>query len=109
SMSTEKVNTIWGTYDADPATGLPAMPEGQFWRVKHARDSSYVHLQLRERRRFGSRLLSWTTISKKHKLSEKAVREAAAYIVHCEPDRENKLTRHDLIGDYPPKTIKEEA
>ena len=101
--------TIWGV-EIDPATGMPAVPTGYFWRVKPT-NYGYV-VQLRHRRRLGSRYIGHQPISMRHDLvTPHKILDAAAYALTCD----ERISRHfgrsigvdkSLMGDYPPKTLK---
>lgn len=87
-----------GTYPLDPATGMPTLPEGQFWRVTPESCFSYSEVQLREKTWYGSKKLKSTTTH----LYKESVLGNAAFILDnlstYKPDM-------SLLGDYPPLSL----
>jgi hypothetical protein len=105
----------WGEILIDPATGMPPIPDGYFWRVKGPGYlGDYYVVQLRERRTHLpqlSRRIGWTVI-KRTNFNPESVRDAAWYALtydHAILAHFGSLVpiRYDLIGDYPPKRINE--
>lgn len=93
----------WGEFEIDDSTGLPVVPEGQFWRVKQpASFSVYSHVQLRRGTRFGSKLVAQSPIEASE-LTKKGILSSAAYIVRYQASL--KPIDKTLYGDYPPKKL----
>jgi hypothetical protein len=102
---------MWGVTDFDAQTGLPAVPEGYFWRVKApSRLGEYYTVQLRKRWRLvGSRTIGWTVISR-GKISAAEVVDSACYALTYSNEILSHFgnlvpVRKDLVGNYPPKRI----
>lgn len=93
----------------DPATGMPLVPSGFFFRIERftlASSSYTVRVELRKRRRFGS--VSVENSLADHKVSGDVLRAA----FRCLGGIGNaSLTKYDgralLLGDYPPKRLDE--
>lgn len=88
------------TVEIDETTGLPVLPDGEFWRVrKYTKDS--LQVQRRRRRWLGSKLVDYELALTSPDYSgsvEGRIAEAAREVL----SRPN--VRH-LIGDYPPKRL----
>lgn len=90
------------TIKIDPATGLPELPEGSFWRVK----MSYSHPHVTIRRNvtlLGMKLWSYEVAEEiMLRLTEDEIRREALVLY-------GKTYRSDfdgsLLGDYPPKKL----
>jgi len=100
--------SIWGTFAIDPATGLPVTPEGHFWRVKKSFATKYIDVELRRKLAFGSRRVFGTVVLHAD-LDEAQLFDACIYLLLRVVPRAAKTLRTDLLGDYPPKTLKEPA
>jgi hypothetical protein len=103
---TTHTNRYWGTFELDDATGLPVLPAGQFWRVSKSVGSSYVDVQRREKRRWGSRPVGKQHPVQKNEATPEEILEAAEYILWKEvqsPDADYRK----VLGDYPPKRLEE--
>lgn len=88
----------------DDSTGLPALPEGQFWRVSQSMASTYVDVIRRQKTWYGSRKVGESHPVTKSEATPKEVRAAAMYILWKEkkaPDAD----RRKVLGDYPPKKL----
>lgn len=98
----------WGKLEIDDATGLPALPEGHFWRVRKAfLASEYTEVQIRQRGRIGSRRVVYVTTETALLTGHEHLLRIAAQAawrfrksLPLKPDLE-------LFGDYPPKKLKE--
>lgn len=106
-MTEYYTDRIWGTFELDDATGLPVLPEGEFWRVKKGVTAS-IHFRIEHRRksRIGSRIVEWHPIEKKD-ATTKRLREAAAFTLWKEK-KEKASPASDyrkVFGDYPPKKL----
>lgn len=88
----------WGEFEMDEATGLPAVPEGHFWRVTRP-SRGYWQVQLRKRTRHGSRCVAWT--GSRLEMTVRQVKELAGYVLGYKLEKEPGQL---LVGDYPPKT-----
>jgi hypothetical protein len=89
----------------DPATGLPQLPEGYFWRVEKAMPGSqYGYVRLMRRRKAwvpkveASRIFTLTELTESELFSD-------AVQVYSDFDFEGTARYRTLLGDYPPKTI----
>ena len=92
----------YGEFEMDEATGLPALPEGHFWRV--TRPSRGVwDVQLRKRTWYGSRCVA--AVGYDDRLTAGKVKELAGYVLKYKLEKEPVHEMH-LVGDYPPKTLK---
>lgn len=94
----------------DPATGMPQVPEGQFWKVIPALTAGMFRVQLRKKTVFGlSQILGWTLADSP--LSEHRVRHAAFSVLdNIEEDkRKSASSQRDaqFVGTYPPKKLGE--
>ena len=92
----------YGEFEIDEATGLPVLPEGHFWRVTRPRDGSW-QVQLRKRTWYGSRCVARTY--SQYEMTASEVKTLAGYVLKFEFKRATVHEMH-LIGDYPPKTLK---
>lgn len=100
------------TVPVDQATGLPAAPEGLFWRVTYHQDGEIYgngwRLELRlpastRWRPARSLLVDSVGLHYEDEISDAAlIRETAAGLL---ADREVRLARASLAGDYPPKRL----
>lgn len=84
----------------DPATGLPELPEGHFWRITRSA-GDYLRVQIRRKLRLGSRVVAWSVVLKSKANPEEIV-HAAGYAMR--DLRQGKRWR-EYLGDYPPKTL----
>ena len=91
----------WGEFEMDEATGLPALPEGYFWRVTRP-SRGYWQVQLRKRTRHGSRCVAWT--GSRFEMTASQVKELAGYVLKYKFEKGPAHENH-LVGDYPPKTL----
>ena len=92
----------YGEFEMDEATGLPALPEGYFWRVTRP-SRGFWDVQLRKRTRHGSRCEAGT--ASQHEMTASKVKELAGYVLKYKFKKESTHEMH-LVGDYPPKTLK---
>ena len=92
----------WGEFEMDEATGLPALPEGHFWRVTRPQ-GGYWQIQLRKHIRYGSRRVAET--ESRFEMTASNVKELAGYVLKYKFEKEPAHENH-LVGDYPPKTLK---
>jgi len=92
----------YGEFEMDEATGLPVLPEGYFWRVTWPRDG-FWQVQLRKRTWYGSRCVAWTC--GRYEMTAGKVKELAGYVLKYKFEKEPVHEMH-LVGDYPPKTLK---
>jgi hypothetical protein len=92
----------------DSNTGLPAVPDGQFWKIVPATTAGYFRVQLRGKPFLGlSQTLGWTVVDSP--LSDSKVQDAAFYVLD-QIEQASRLTREaqqdaKYIGSYPPKKI----
>jgi hypothetical protein len=97
----------------DTTTGLPAVPEGYFWRVAAPEgQSDYYSVELRLR---GKRFLSRSTKIGSHPVSRGDISEDEIFHAACYAVQHHKgILRHferldpvraDLLGNYPPKRV----
>lgn len=91
----------YGEFEMDEATGLPALPEGHFWRVTPP-SRGFWEVQLRKRTWYGSRCEAWTASG--YEMSDSKVKELAGYVLKYKLEKEPVHEMH-LVGDYPPKTL----
>lgn len=92
----------------DPATGLPQLPEGYFWRVRKDtffRQYSYIEIR-KPGRLFGSKIVVQATRHTED-IDEQEIRTFADMLSE---ELEEKLnpkprTEKNLFGDYPPKKL----
>lgn len=102
----------YGEFEMDEATGLPALPEGHFWRVTRPQ-GGYWQVQLRKRTWYGSRCVAGTASGPRcvagtasgYEMTASNVKEQAGYVLKYEFEKEPVHERY-LVGDYPPKTLK---
>jgi hypothetical protein len=92
--------------EIDPNTGLPALPEGYFWRVKKSGNKyGYVRLMLRHKFWFATeqenRIFVLNGYTKERLLSD-------TWAVLREFDFAAAKSYVPLLGDYPPKSIADE-
>lgn len=101
--------------DLDPSTGLPALPEGQFWRVRvdHTLSGGSLYVELREKRKhwFGS----WKIAEYGPTYLDMCgtVENTIAYNARRVMEKSEHLRKQDsrlkiaesLAGDYPPKKL----
>lgn len=92
----------YGEFEMDEATGLPTLPEGYFWRVTRP-SRGYWQVQLRKCTWYGSRCVAWT--ESQHEMTASKVKELAGYVLEYKFEKEPVHEMH-LVGDYPPKTLK---
>lgn len=94
----------------DPETGLPALPDGYFWRVRDANYKGHAYIELRSRY-FIRHWLFWKkeASSKIHDelvlspiTRPRILREAHDVI---DAVQANLVSDYSLIGDYPPKSL----
>ena len=92
------------TTEIDETTGLPELPEGEFWRVTDGYDNKYHYVQLRKKGKF-----LWFNVSYKitdelifSGLSQESILEASYRIIRRIEDNENN---QHLIGNYPPNSL----
>lgn len=93
----------------DPETGLPAVPEGYFWRISETSSADWWRIELRKRRRWGSRRIAadhrlypaWDFDTPE--LFEDGARRRAAvlWVDHFAAKDAQKY-----LGDYPPKALR---
>ena len=102
----------YGTFYMDSTTGMPAVPEGMFWRVKRILFGEFWEVQLRKHGMFWSFKVESRTFDK----SEPIIREtilrgaASAYEDYREKQAAYKRAKVEpvgkaLFGDYPPKSL----
>lgn len=91
----------YGEFEMDEATGLPAVPEGYFWRVARPQEG-YWQVQLRKRAWYGSRCVAGT--ASRFEMTSRKVKELAGYVLKYKFEKEPVHEMH-LVGDYPPKTL----
>ena len=101
---------IWpyGVHAIDARTNLPVLPEGMFWRIRKS-GFEYAYIEIRERRRFGSRKIS-DCIIKQRELSERRdVLQTCALAIKRSRENMSLLARPMFTGygDYPPKKYNE--
>lgn len=83
----------------DKATGLPALPDGYFWRVKKFGSGGYpLEVQLRSR-------LLWFSIVEASQLSASDRGSIMNAARNAHQEWRNRVATLDYIGDYPPKTL----
>jgi hypothetical protein len=41
----DQITNIWGTFDVERESGLPVLPEGQYWKLVKADTSQYYYLK----------------------------------------------------------------
>lgn len=102
----------WGTFDVDPTTGMPVLPEGQFWRVKRIFFGQFWEVQLRQRGMFWSYKVESRTFGNEAPITRDNVLNGAG---HCLKEVAERRAAHesakgepvgkDLLGDYPPKRL----
>ena len=92
----------WGEFEMDEATGLPTLLEGHFWRVTWPQ-GRFWQVQLRKRTWYGSRCVAWT--ASRSEMTASKVKELAGYVLTYKFEKEPVHEMH-LVGDYPPKTLK---
>ena len=92
----------YGEFEMDEATGLPAVPEGYFWRVTEPQGGGWS-VQLRKRTWYGSRCAAGTVT--RCEMTASKVKELAGYVLKYKFEKEPVHEMH-LVGDYPPKTLK---
>lgn len=85
----------------DDKTGLPALPDGYFWRVTRGVASRYVYLQMRKKRWLGSKVVDYSIISKSENTAELVLKRARGVVRDFNPDRNHK----QFVGNYPPNTL----
>ena len=88
------------TYDGhqiefDDSTGFPALPEGQFWRVKGGLG---LRIELREKRLFGSVQIGSASSGS----GIESLKAAACRVIVRKREAEAKTAPR---GDYPPKKL----
>jgi len=86
----------------DAATGLPGLPDGQFWRV--AVNDGDWEIQLRQRHWFWSSIVQRREIAFARDVTAERIRAKADEIMSSRADQ---LRRMNLLGDYPPKKLGE--
>ena len=91
----------WGEFEMDEATGLPAVPEGYFWRVTRP-SRGYWQVQLRKRTWYGSRCVAWT--GSRYGMTASKVKDLAGYVLKYKFEKGPAHENH-LVGDHPPKTL----
>lgn len=83
----------------DENTGLPTIPEGFYWLVKHSSDRYYIVIALMKKRSLWfDKKIEWT-VTRSAETGPNKVREATACILD-RTDRDNSI-----IGTYPPKKL----
>lgn len=94
--------------DNDQNTGLPQLPEGWFYRIKkwnyHLSECTLM-VEVREPRRFGSRLLGQSIA--RH--TDRGVWQGAEFALQDAQrkarSRRTISARNQYLGDYPPKKL----
>lgn len=84
----------------DPATLLPKLPEGYFWRITKG-SGEYCHIQVRKRTFVGSRKVS-DCILKKSRMAEEYIMRRAESAMEGFQGRGG---HEKFVGDYPPKKL----
>lgn len=93
----------------DPATDLPSLPAGYFWRVNFSSDNygitKFFEVELRKKRWLGSRLelkrsCYWDRYS--DQINRENIKETAIRVYSLWQGEEAALK---LAGDYPPKRL----
>lgn len=95
----------------NPATGLPVLPDGYFWRVTGPNIIKNFEIQIRLKRRIGSkRIADWHIYPEE--FTPAGIREAARCVVTLDREwRRHRATVPEnvdksLLGDYPPKLLR---
>lgn len=109
----------------DEGTGLPVVGEGQFWRVSPpAKNSDFMKVELRQRRPPQKKKTWWgklmlvdydsTVVGSSvvnvasRDFTVDSVLESALYILrNVDEDVSKDALLQKLVGDYPPKSLKE--
>lgn len=90
----------------DPATGMPELPEGYFWRVKQGYAYA-INVQLRKR--VMGRLSVVVENSVNDDPTPWGVRNLAAYVLYrwetSTARKQEEAAIQNLYGDYPPKKL----
>lgn len=106
----KKSLTECSAYDIDEETGLPALPEGYFWRVRDANYKGHAYVELRStyKRRywlFWKKLYS-TKLHEEMVLAPITRPRVLKEAQDCIQAVQNHLVSdYSLIGDYPPKNL----
>jgi hypothetical protein len=89
----------------DPSTGLPPLPEGQYWEVllAHVDDDGYTYeIRIMERLATGRKVVASARFKPRRALESARVREEAEHLVVT-------TAAHDLVesllGSYPPNRL----
>jgi hypothetical protein len=91
--------------DIDPDTGMPALPDGQFWRVRQKYDDRAGHyvVELHTRKRRGSKLVGTIIVCRYiADVTAGKVLIAARELLEAIASADE---REALKGDYPPKRL----
>lgn len=92
----------------DPATGLPELPEGYFWRIK--KDSAGTRTHLMKKRAFGisTSVHSRYIFPRYYPTAREAMRGTAQKVLDesWEKVREQVILSK-LVGGYPPKRLEQ--
>lgn len=108
---TERYIDPWGYFEMDDATGLPATPDGMFFRVCRGRVlRGYWYVELRRKTWYGSRVvestpLDWDAETKRDVMSRESIVYNAGYVMWKLRERPEYTHDLSLLGDYPPKTL----
>lgn len=99
----------WGTFTIDPATGLPQLEDGMFFRVKRRfLAGGYWKVSLRKRGAFWSYELESRTWGPENAIDAPHILEGAAHALtlywEAEEARKHQSNK-SLLGDYPPRRL----
>lgn len=99
----------WGKFIIDPATGLPEVEEGMFFRVKRSfLAGGYWKVSLRKRVGLWSREVSSRTWAPEDAINTYHILGGAAHALTDYWEKEEaRKEKNDtsLLGDYPPKRL----
>lgn len=94
----------------DPNTGLPEVPEGYFWQIKHAAISGYFRLELRKKLFWiFTERIEFTLVSPP--LSPALLNREADHVLEKWEESKQRVAIESsssvYIGKYPPKNLKD--
>jgi len=99
----------WGTFIIDPATGLPQLEDGMFFRVKRVfLSGGHWKVSLRRRGAFWSHELQSRTWGPEDAIDAPHILDGAAFALthYWEAEEARKVESNEsLLGNYPPKRL----
>lgn len=97
----------YGSHQMDDKTGMPAVPEGYFWRVKkNFLGGGFWEVQLRQRGAFWSSRVTSRHYGAGDRIDREHILMGAAFALARWQESASNPDGSALLGDYPPKKLK---